>query len=36
MKVGELAKRTGISIRTLHHYDSVGLVSPSPSFRQSR
>ena len=29
MKVGELAKRTGISIRTLHHYDEIGLVSPS-------
>ena len=29
MKVGELAKRTGISIRTLHHYDDIGLVSPS-------
>ncbi|HYC92449.1 MAG TPA: MerR family transcriptional regulator [Thermoanaerobaculia bacterium] len=28
MKVGELAKRTGISIRTLHHYDELGLVSP--------
>lgn len=29
MKVGELAKRTGISVRTLHHYDEIGLVSPS-------
>ena len=28
-KVGEVAKRTGISIRTLHHYDDIGLVSPS-------
>jgi DNA-binding transcriptional MerR regulator len=28
MKVGELAKRTGISVRTLHHYDELGLVSP--------
>ena len=27
--IGELAKRTGISVRTLHHYDDVGLVSPS-------
>jgi len=29
LKVGELAKRTGISVRTLHHYDEIGLVSPS-------
>ncbi|AKT40158.1 MerR family transcriptional regulator [Chondromyces crocatus] len=28
-KVGELAKRTGISVRTLHHYDEIGLFSPS-------
>ena len=29
LKVGELAKRTGISVRTLHHYDEIGLLSPS-------
>jgi len=29
MKVGELAKRTGISVRTLHHYDAIGLLAPS-------
>ena len=29
MKVGELAKRSGLTIRTLHHYDSIGLLSPS-------
>ncbi len=29
MKVGELAKRTGVSVRTLHHYDEIGLLSPS-------
>ncbi len=29
MKVGELAKRTGLSVRTLHHYDEIGLLSPS-------
>lgn len=29
LKVGELAKRTGISVRTLHHYDQIGLLSPS-------
>lgn len=28
-KVGELAKRTGITVRTLHHYDQLGLLSPS-------
>ncbi|MDJ0532850.1 MAG: MerR family transcriptional regulator [Xenococcaceae cyanobacterium MO_207.B15] len=29
MKIGELAKQTGISIRTLHYYDAIGLLSPS-------
>ena len=28
-KVGQLAKRTGISVRTLHHYDEIGLLTPS-------
>src|SRR5438045_9670423 len=28
-KVGQLAKRTGMSGRTLHHYDAIGLLSPS-------
>ena len=28
-KVGEVAKRAGISVRTLHHYDSIGLLKPS-------
>jgi DNA-binding transcriptional MerR regulator len=28
-KVGELARRTGLSIRTLHHYDEIGLLRPS-------
>ena len=28
-KVGELAKRTGLTVRTLHHYDAVGLLSPA-------
>ena len=27
--VGELAAATGISVRTLHHYDSIGLLSPT-------
>ncbi len=28
-KVGELAVRTGLTIRTLHHYDAIGLLCPS-------
>jgi DNA-binding transcriptional MerR regulator len=28
-KVGELAGLTGLSVRTLHHYDEIGLLSPS-------
>jgi DNA-binding transcriptional MerR regulator len=28
MKIGELAKRTGVSVRTLHHYEAVGLLTP--------
>ena len=28
-KVGELAARTGLTVRTLHHYDRLGLVTPS-------
>ena len=29
LKIGELAKRTGLSVRALHHYDAIGLLSPS-------
>lgn len=29
LKVGELAKRTGLTVRTLHHYDSIGLLHPT-------
>ncbi len=29
LKVGELAKRAGMTIRTLHHYDEIGLLRPS-------
>ena len=29
MHIGELADRTGLSLRTLRHYDEVGLVSAS-------
>ena len=28
-RVGELAKRTGVSVRALHHYDAIGLLAPS-------
>ena len=29
LTVGALARRTGLTIRTLHHYDEIGLLSPS-------
>jgi DNA-binding transcriptional MerR regulator len=29
LKVGELAKRTGLTVRALHHYDTIGLLKPS-------
>lgn len=29
LKVGELANQTGLTIRTLHHYDAIGLLKPS-------
>src|SRR5215471_5612196 len=29
LKVGELAQRTGLTVRTLHHYDAIGLLRPS-------
>lgn len=29
MKIGELAKQTGLSIRTLHYYDEIELLTPS-------
>ena len=28
-KVGELATQTGVSVRTLHYYDEIGLLAPS-------
>ena len=27
--VNEVSKLTGISVRTLHHYDEIGLLKPS-------
>lgn len=29
LKIGELARRAGLTVRTLHHYDSIGLLTPS-------
>ncbi|NNF14931.1 MAG: MerR family transcriptional regulator [Gemmatimonadetes bacterium] len=29
LKVGQLASQTGLTVRTLHHYDEIGLLSPS-------
>lgn len=29
LKVGELAARTGLTVRTLHHYDAIELLKPS-------
>ncbi len=28
-RVGEFASRTGVTVRTLHHYDHIGLLQPS-------
>ena len=28
-KIGELARRTGLTVRTLHHYDEICLLSPA-------
>lgn len=29
LKIGELAKRSGLTVRALHHYDAIGLLKPS-------
>jgi len=29
LKIGELAKRTGMTVRALHHYHHIGLLTPS-------
>lgn len=29
LKVGDVARRTGITVRALHHYDEIGLLEPS-------
>ncbi|WP_428845728.1 MerR family DNA-binding transcriptional regulator [Comamonas testosteroni] len=28
LTTGEVARRAGVSVRTLHHYDSIGLLRP--------
>jgi len=29
MQVGQLARHSGLTVRTLHHYDAIGLLTPS-------
>ncbi|MFD5141417.1 MerR family transcriptional regulator [Streptomyces sp. NPDC058378] len=29
MQIGEVSERTGLSLRTIRHYESVGVVAPS-------
>jgi hypothetical protein len=29
LTVGRVARLAGVTVRTLHHYDAIGLVSPS-------
>jgi DNA-binding transcriptional MerR regulator len=29
LKVGEVAEAAGLTVRTLHHWDHIGLLSPS-------
>ena len=29
LTVKEMSRRTGVSVRTLHHYDAIGLLRPS-------
>ena len=29
LKISELAQRSGLTVRALHHYDAIGLLSPS-------
>jgi MerR family transcriptional regulator, thiopeptide resistance regulator len=29
LRIGEVAKATGLTVRTLHHYDEIGLLEPS-------
>ena len=29
MTVAQVSKRTSVSVRTLHHYDQIGLLNPT-------
>ena len=29
MTVKEVSKRSGVTVRTLHHYDAIGLLRPT-------
>ena len=29
LTVGQVARMAGVSVRTLHHYDAIGLVTPA-------
>ena len=29
LKIGALAESSGVTVRALHHYDHIGLLSPS-------
>ena len=29
MKISDMAKQTGVTVRTLHYYDEIGLLKPS-------
>lgn len=29
LKIGELARRTGLTVRALRHYEDIGLLVPS-------
>ncbi|HOF63058.1 MAG TPA: MerR family DNA-binding transcriptional regulator, partial [Dermatophilaceae bacterium] len=29
LTVGQVAERFGVTVRTLHHYDDIGLLTPS-------
>jgi DNA-binding transcriptional MerR regulator len=35
-RVGQVAWLTGVSIRTLHHYDDVGLLRPTKRLDSGR
>lgn len=28
LQVGEIAEKTGLTVRTLHHYEEIGLLQP--------